>query len=100
IITESMKEVRRAIFDDEDTTSVLYLMSFAEFCEFANYYPLSTLDGTFISSAEEEGKEKLRGRFAESPVERIPGFRSYDIHAYSERSYFGELVNILHPYSV
>jgi hypothetical protein len=101
IVAESCKEERRrrAIFDDRYINKVLDLMSFAEFCEFANYYPLSTLDGTFISSARGEDKEKLRDRFAERPLDRIPGYRDY-IDAYSERSYFGELVNILHPYSV
>jgi hypothetical protein len=97
IAAQRWREERQAISDDEDGGHMPELMSFAEFCEFATCYPLSDLDGTFISSAE--GKE-FRGRFAKSPVDTIPGHCAYDIHAYSERSYFGELVNILHPYSV
>jgi hypothetical protein len=39
-------------------------------------------------------------RFADTAVDRIPNHRSYDVNAYSERSSFGGLVDILHPYSV
>ena len=31
---------------------------------------------------------------------RLPGFSPYDQQAYSERSYFGTLVGIIHPYSL
>jgi hypothetical protein len=57
---------------------------------------LSDLDDTFILSTEGKEKEKREGRFTTIPVDRIPGHDAFDIYAYSERSYFGELVNILH----
>jgi HEPN/Toprim N-terminal domain 1 len=97
MVAENWREERQAIFNDEDTERLPELMNFAEFCEFATEYPLSVLDDTFISAVEEGEQDKIRGRFAKKLVDRIPG---PDLHAYSERSYFGELVNILHPYSV
>ena len=97
---EIWKDERQS-FSDEDPASLSDLMSFSEFCRFATEHPLSNLDGTFVSGFDEESEVTLRGRFAEHAVSnRIPNFRPYDIQAYSERSYFGELVNILHPYSV
>lgn len=100
MVAENWREERQAIFDDEDTERLPDLMSFAEFCEFATEYPLSVLDDTFISAAQGGEPDKIRGRFAKTPVDRIPRHYAYDLQAYSERSYFGELVNILHPYSV
>lgn len=42
----------------------------------------------------------MRGRFDGMAFKRIPTYAPYEIHAYSERSFFGALVDILHPYSV
>jgi len=50
--------------------------------------------------ANGERAEKIRGRFADTAVDRIPNYESSDVIAYSERSFFGGLVNILHPDSV
>ncbi len=99
IVAESWQEERQAISLDEEANGLPEPLSFAEFFEFATYYPLSALDETFISSVDGKEREKVRGRFAKSPVDRIPGYSAY-VNAYSERSYFGDLVNILHPYSV
>ena len=76
------------------------LMTFVEFVAFATANPLASLDDTFVSCADDAGKAKMRGRFTGLTLERIPTYRSYDLQAYSERTYFGALVNILHPYSV
>jgi len=100
MVAEDWQEERQAMFDDEDTERLPHLMSFAEFYEFATEYPLSTLDDAFISDAREGKADKIRGRFVKTVVDRIPRHDAYDVQAYSERSYFGELVNILHPYSV
>jgi hypothetical protein len=98
-VAENWREERQS-FLDEDTKPLPDLMSFAEFHEFAIEHALESLDDTFVSGANGEREEKIRGRFADSAVDRIPNYESYDVHAYSERSFFGELVNILHPYSV
>jgi hypothetical protein len=100
IVADSWREERQAILNDEDIERLPDLMSFAEFYDFATYYPVLALDSTFVSYSHGDEKEKIRGRFAQAPVDRIPRHDAYDIHAYSERSYFGTLVNILHPYSI
>jgi len=100
IVAENWREERQTMFDDEDTEHLPDLMSFAEFCKFATEYSLSDIDDAFISDARGDEAEKVRGRFAKTPVDRIPGHYANGVQAYSERSYFGELVNILHPYSI
>lgn len=95
-LTESWREERRSILDD-DTEALPELMSFVEFRQFATDYALDTLDDTFVSCTKEKSEEKIRGRFADMALNRIPNYRSYAVQAYSERSFFGELVNILHP---
>ena len=98
-VAESWREERQSFLDD-DTKPLPDLMSFAEFRQFAIEHALESLDDTFVSGANEESEEKIRGRFADTAVDRIPTYEPSDVHAYSERSFFGELVNILHPYSV
>lgn len=93
-------EERQSLQDDDDDESIADLMSFAEFCAFATTHPLESLDDTFISGSDDASEEKIRGRFSGMQFERIPGYRSYDIQAYSERSFFCALIDILHPYSV
>lgn len=83
--------------DDEPTPE---LMNFSEFLAFVTAHPLENLDDTFISGTDDASEVKMRGQFVSIELERIPTYRSYDIDAYSERSFFGSLVNILHPYSV
>ena len=89
IVAESWREERQAISDDEDIERLPDLMSFAEFCEFATEYPLSVLDDTFSLALQGGQQDKIRGRFAKTPVDRIPGHDAYALQAYSERSYFG-----------
>ena len=97
-VAQSWLEERRSLQDDDEP--IADLMSFEEFCAFAIAHPLDSLDETFNFGTGETSEEKIRGRFDGMPLERIPGYQSYDIQAYSERSFFGGLVNILHPYSV
>lgn len=85
---------------DNDDEPIPDLMNFADFLAFATAYPLENLDSTFIPGIDAASEAKIRGRFEGMKFERIPTYRSYDIQAYSERSFFGALVNILHPYSV
>jgi HEPN/Toprim N-terminal domain 1 len=98
-IARSWPEERRSLQDDDDDP-IPDSMSFAEFVALATAHPLDSLDDTFVSGSDEASEEKIRGRFAGTQFDRIPNYRSYDIQAYSERSFFGALVGILHPYLV
>jgi hypothetical protein len=98
-VAENWRQERR-LFSNDDTKPLPDLMSFAEFRQFTIEHALESLDNTFVSGANGENVEEIRGRFADTVVERIPNYQSYDVYAYSERSFFGWLVDILHPYSV
>jgi hypothetical protein len=76
------------------------LMNVVEFVAFAAAYPLDSLDDTFVPYADDAGKARIRARFKEVQVERIPADRPSGIQVHSERNFFGSLMNILHPYSV
>jgi hypothetical protein len=87
--------------EEEKDSSVSQLMTFDEFCSFVSEHPVGTLDDTFTSSSDEDSETKTRGRFNDKALtQRIPWFRGHEIHAYSELSYFGELMRFLHPYSI
>ncbi|WP_257168178.1 HEPN/Toprim-associated domain-containing protein [Bradyrhizobium sp. SRS-191] len=98
-VAQDWLEERQSLRDDDDEP-VPDLMSFTEFCTFVTAHALDGLDDTFISGTDNVSEEKIRGRFSGMQFERIPRCRPYDVHAYSERSFFGGLVDILHPYSV
>ena len=99
-IAESWREERQSV-SDEDLGPLPDLMSFPEFRRFATEHPLTSLDDTFVFDFDMESKKTIGGRFADQSVaSRIPNYDPHDIQAYSERSYFGELVNVLHPYAV
>jgi hypothetical protein len=83
----------------EDGRPIPDLMSFAEFAAFATAHPLDSLDDTFIVDLDKASEKKMRGRFAGMQFDRIPNCNTYD-QSYSEKSFFGNLVNILDPYSV
>lgn len=93
-----LEEMRSLQDDDDEPTPKL--MNFSEFLAFVTAHPLESLDDTFISGTDDAREAKMRSRFGGMQFEQIPTYRSYDIHAYSERSFFGSLVDILHPYSV
>ena len=100
ITAEIWWEERKSL-SDEDSESLPELMTFPEFLRFATEHPIACLDNTYVSGFDANREKAIRGRFADQTVaNRIPNYAPYDIHAFSERSYFGELVNILHPYSV
>ena len=98
-VAQNWLEERRSL-EDDDSEPIPDLMSFAEFLSFATTHPLGGLDDTFVSGSDDASDEKIQGRFAGTQFVRIPNFRSYDIQAYSERSFFGAVVGILDPYSV
>jgi hypothetical protein len=98
-VAEAWREEREALSDD-GSKPLPDLMSFAEFRQLVTEHAIESLDDTFVSGAIENGSENIRGRFAEIPADRIPNYESYGVDAYSERSFFGGLVSIMHPYSV
>lgn len=97
---EAWREECRAMADGGEELAQ-DLMNFEEFCAFVNAHPVQALDDTFVSGFDENSIATVKGRFNDEAVTgRIPFFSSYGSEAYSERSYFANLVGILHPYSV
>ena len=87
----------RALSDDGNAPAPA-LMSFEEFCSFASEHAVEDLDDTYIESATDAQRH---GRFHEDVrLSRLPALRSADASGYSERSYFGGLLEIMHPYSL
>lgn len=83
---------------DDGGVQLPTFVSFDEFCAFVAKHPVADLDDTFVESLD---REKIKGRFAcDEFAERIPHSWTSETDAYSERSYFGGLIGILHPYSL
>lgn len=89
----------RELYHNDDDKPMPDLMCFKEFYNFITAFPLDSLDDTFIWDIDDASEKKIRGRFDAIELERIPGYQPFGIQAYSERSFFGELLDILHPYS-
>ncbi len=86
-----------AMSDDENAV-IPALMSFDEFCSFATEDAVEDLDDKYIDS---DAEARRQGRFhKDARLLRLPSFRSADTGGYSERSYFGGLIEIMHPYSL
>lgn len=86
--------------EDEENDGTADAMSFAEFCAFVAAHPVESLDETFVTGITEEHETIVRGRFTEEVTARLP-VDSYGLRdAYSERTYFGSLVGLFHPYTV
>jgi hypothetical protein len=84
----------------EDDPSPPVRLEFEQFVEFLSRHPLPELDDTFLRDFDEASTKKLRARFISDPAfGRIPQNDGSD-QGYSEASYFGSLIGILHPYSV
>ena len=84
--------------EDEPTPSV---MTFSDFRHLATKCPVEALDDTSVDESDTpEGERRIRGRFADTAVDQIPNYRPEDNLPYSERTYFFDLINILHPYSM
>lgn len=83
---------------DDEHAPIPALMSFEEFCSFASEHAVEDLDDTYVDS---DAEAQRHGRFHEDArLPRLPSFRSADSGGYSERSYFGALIEIMHPYSL
>lgn len=98
-VAEFLEE--RAIIEEESPKEHRDCMTFEEFVQFATEHPVATLDDTFISGIDKESEAKVRGRFhKDNRTKRIPFSYDYDSDGYSEANYFGNLIGVLHPYSV
>lgn len=83
-----------------DGGAVIEPLSFEEFMSFVQANPIQVLDDRFVHEAGEVGERLVRGRFdASDMVVRIPTNPDHLSNAYSERSFFGVLIDFLHPYA-
>ncbi len=97
---EAWIEERESI-EEEGTQSSNKPMSFEQFRRFVMEHPVASIDDTFVSGLDEASTRRIQGRFNdETLTNQLPHYYAYDIHAYSERSYFGGLIGFLHPYSI
>jgi len=94
---EYVVEEYNDIFSDDETK--LSPMNFDEFLAFATQFPIKSLENNFISECDEPRVERIQGRFhGNANVKRLPYF--YNADGYSEASYFGELITIIHPHLI
>lgn len=71
-------------------------MSFEEFRAFALSHDIASLDNTFVDDLDET---RVKGRFAGyANINRITTSMLENGNAYSERSFFGDLISFMHPY--
>ena len=76
-------------------------MSFQEFCDFVAAGDLNELDDKYIEYGSDDHDTKIMGRFTNEAIkDRIPYYEGPHDNAYSELTYFGGLIDILHPYSM
>jgi len=80
-------------------------LAFEEFKAFATQYPIKDLCNEFITLLGQDGEKKTRGRFDDNinihrTMPLLNHLEIYLDHAYSEASYFGCVMSLLHPYNV
>ncbi len=98
--TEDSNEMKQMLSDLETPVSG-DSVEFETFLAFISEFAINELDDTAHFDRDEEANAVIRGRFGNRDiVEKLPHFNSYEDHAYSERSYFGGLLDFLHPYSI
>ena len=81
--------------EDEPRSSV---MTFPDVLSLATKYPIEKLDDTYVKDTQER-ETTIQGRLADVEIDAIPSYCHADHNAYSERSYFNSLIDVLHPYS-
>lgn len=87
-------------YREDDVDGPPARLEFDEFVQFLARHPLPGLDDTFMRDFDDGSKSRMQARFANDPaLGRIPGTDGSG-DGYSEASYFGSLIRILHPYSV
>ncbi len=74
-------------------------MTFAEFADFVNAYPIADLDDTYPSGNSQSRKHVI-GRFADDPTTLSIPYYPAEGDQYSERSHFGSLLSFLPPYAI
>jgi len=76
-------------------------LSFNELVDFVQAHALAGLSDTFVSGIDPESGRRVTGRFEGMPVTaRIPSDFEHLSNAYSERTYFGVLLDFLRPYAL
>lgn len=90
----------QAAIDDEDPPNRIEALSFNEFVSFVQAHAIQDLDDSFVDEVGEACEIKVRGRFDDQVIARVPIDADYQSSAYSERCFFGTLINFLHPYAV
>jgi hypothetical protein len=76
------------------------LMSFEEFVEFIAAHPINSLDDTPFPSFVDPSEEQMRSRFGNTDFDRIPRREHRWDRGWSEKSFYGILIAVLHPYSI
>ncbi|WP_341314549.1 HEPN/Toprim-associated domain-containing protein [Paraburkholderia sp. IMGN_8] len=106
VATKQWREDRLALLEAFDTNgaeaeAVPEPMSFDEYLDFIKAYPIEALSGEVIEDINDEGERIFRDRFGgKKQLARIPGDSDGKSWAYSERSFFGALIDFLGPYSM
>jgi hypothetical protein len=96
VLEQYLEDISYINQDNGDNNTNLDVMSFEDFCTFAVTHPIENLSDAYVYDKENRD-ELIKGHFTKSnKSKQIPSL--YNDNAYSERSYFGELVNIIDPY--
>lgn len=83
---------------EEEYKKTPQVLSFNKFCLFIKKCPIKDLDNSYIDSFDEK---KIKGKFQECLLTKYIPFAIEDnTDAYSESSYFGNLISFLEPYSI
>lgn len=92
---------RKAISDEADVDNGR-VASFDEFRQYLSAHPVTLLDDTYRHELEpDEHERRIKDKLLRDPLTRmLPWYSDYGADAYSERSYFGNLLGFLHPYSL
>jgi hypothetical protein len=98
---EACRQEREEMAND-DENGKLDILDFGEFVSLATGDSVQSLDDTFVASVDRDGERVVRGRFKDRKLwDRLPhSWEDDEWGAYSERSYFGRLIAVVHPYSV
>lgn len=76
-------------------------MSFDEYLTFIRDYPLETLSKQVVEDMTDNGERRFEDRFGgKEQLARIPGNSEGKSWAYSEKSFFGALIDFLGPHSM
>ncbi|WP_153134695.1 HEPN/Toprim-associated domain-containing protein [Paraburkholderia agricolaris] len=106
VATKQWREDRLTLMDASEANGVgaetiPEPMNFEEYLTFIRTHPLETLSDQVIEDMSDNGERRFGDRFGgKEQLARIPGDSEGKSWAYSERSFFGALINFLGPYSM